>query len=201
MSRHKRVHRAWLQVAQELLPGWLNQDSCIASTAIGLDALAHFGVKAKPVPYLLMVFNAAYIRRATREGRHSSSPAETGAWWEEERAWALGLGAPDTPRGDGKWPGHLAIWSHSWLLDVTAGQASRPERRMFVPQVLRLQVGAFQLPQSHGAQVGGNAPVGLELLPRWEDQSFREAPDWAANRPMFHRDILPDVLERMRKLL
>lgn len=75
----------------EILKKW-RPDSCIASTRIALLVLREFGIRARPLPVEVLVFNDAYHRRVEREGRMPEGHAEVERWWEEDRAWGLGIG-------------------------------------------------------------------------------------------------------------
>lgn len=124
----EQVILALAKVARPVLLRYFEPRSCIASTRIGIDVLAYFGIKAVPVPLLVAIFNAE-AARMVNEGMSLSDVAE--AMWKISKdqpggPWTIALGA-EVENGDG-WAGHLMIGipQYRTLLDLSIDQANRP---------------------------------------------------------------------------
>lgn len=110
--------------------------SCIASTRIGLDVLAYFGVRAQEVPVLIGVFNAEAARMLD-EGMALPDLLATMQTIPAEQPggpWSIAIGAsPQDGSGDPNgWSGHLVIGLTGLqvIVDLSADQASRPHKNM-----------------------------------------------------------------------
>lgn len=135
-----RIVKALAKVARPLILTHFSKDSCIASTRIGIDALAYFDVKSVPIPLLAMFANAeaaAMIAQGAtleevREATLQRTVEEAGG------PWTLGVGAGE---GSG-WSGHLVIGLPQILtiVDLSADQASRPHKGISINKPLMLPI-------------------------------------------------------------
>lgn len=106
-------------------------DSCIASTRIGLDVLAYFGVRAEPLALSVLIFNTAAIE-LLEGGMHMNELAEVLhdiPVSREGGPWSMGLGLGGDPEPN-KWAGHLVISLPyvRTMLDLSIEQANRPHK-------------------------------------------------------------------------
>lgn len=141
MSAQVLAH-ALANVARPLILTRFRKDSCIASTRIGIDALAYFGVKAVPVSLQMLLFN-----REAVELLNSGKTLEEIAAFVRERGlneeggpWTMGVGA-DLGRPGG-WAGHLVVGvpAANLLVDLSIDQVSRPHKGLVLDEPAVLQV-------------------------------------------------------------
>jgi hypothetical protein len=117
--------------------------SCIPSTRIIIEVLRHFRISARPLPVRVTAFNPV-AQRFIRDGRvvdlESVSRRHRGAY-------VIGIGSPNFKPAAGDWPGHLVVYVEDrYLLDLSIGQLSRPERHLWVSP-LCVDIGShFDLP-------------------------------------------------------
>lgn len=105
-------------------------DSCIASTAIGIDILTHFGVLAEPLPVRTLIFNEPF---AARVAKLQSWPTgqQVREWSDEDGSHSVGIGVGT--QQPNKWAGHLVVLVEKRLLvDLSIDQASRPQYNMLL---------------------------------------------------------------------
>ena len=104
---------------------------CLSMSRVGYETLRYFGVRVVPTTVRALAVNAAWQEWAERTG--AEGPLDEAAW-----SVASGWAHPnDHERG---YVGHvvLVLAHESLLLDLDAGQFSRPERSMSVPPTLLL---------------------------------------------------------------
>lgn len=103
----------------KLCQSLFSKDSCIASSNVALKVFDYFDVGA----YAKQVKAEAW----RRDGSFGIAIAGTGTW------------------SDNRWDGHLVvivpIGDQQFLLDMTSGQLSRPERSLTVPDSMLLELG------------------------------------------------------------
>lgn len=108
--------------APRIFPEYYNPDCCIAGTAIAIDVLAEFGIKAKPFPTRLMVFNRIFVDIIVEKGLMSFEDAMK----INPNAYSVGVGFGE--KREGGYLGHLvAVTSDNTLVDLTITQANRPQ--------------------------------------------------------------------------
>lgn len=130
--RHRAVLDALTEVARPIILEQFNPDSCIASTRIGIDALAYFGLRGEPLPVSALLFNPEAMDLL----QHGTTMEDLKAQMDlipadgEGGPWSLGLGLGS--QQPGAWAGHLvvALKQHHTIVDLSADQASRPHKNM-----------------------------------------------------------------------
>lgn len=133
-GEQKRVLDAVTTHARPILLENFRPDSCIASTKVGIDVLAYFGLRGQPMAVSAMLFNAEAMRLLSEgtsmEDLHAmmtAIPAD-----QSGGPWSLGLGVG--AQQPGAWAGHLviALPDYRTIVDLSADQASRPHKNMTV---------------------------------------------------------------------
>lgn len=191
-----RERRIVMEVASRTRPlvlrNW-RRDSCIPATRIAVLALRELGVRAAPVPCEALVYNAAYVARTTAEGRMPHDVAEAEVWWQEDRAWGIGIGCRELSEpAEGAWNGHLvALIDGRTLLDLAIDQADRPARDISiedpvladVPREWRHGDLRFHVPHD-------GAHVFYKATP--DNTGYLTAPDWT--RLERHRPVVRQLV-------
>jgi hypothetical protein len=108
-------------------------DSCIPSTRIAVDLLAELGLKARPLRVTLHAFTLALAERITQEGHLPTSKEELIRWCDETQGWSIGVGFSNT---DPMAMHLVALVEEAWVWDLSADQASRPQRGIWFPMPL-----------------------------------------------------------------
>jgi len=127
MKRNEAISGLIRHARSEILKEF-RDDSCIASTAIGLDVLTHFGVLAEPLAVRTLIFNEAFASRI-EGGASWPKGDEIKTWLEEDGSYSLGIGM-GTPL-PGHWAGHLVLLvEKKILIDLSIDQANRPQYNM-----------------------------------------------------------------------
>ena len=153
----------------------LGVDSCIACTRIAVDTLREFGVRAQPVAVQVNIHYAtaaAHITDGTPE-----------AIADDPEAWTFQLGFGPFELGDDIYNGHVVcVVEGRLLLDLTLGQANRPEHgvrlgpSVFGPLQADFLKGAGQVFSGAGGCVVAYQPHpakrGYFALPHSTDRSF-----------------------------
>lgn len=148
---------------------------CIQHTRVGIEALAYFGVRAKPLLTGLLTGNQAWC-----EWMLAGSPQPM-----PDEVWSVGVDPTETERGG--FPAHLVIEFEAedqrWLLDLDAGFYARPERGIHVPPTVLTPLDQ-QRPDGPlaGADLeGGGAILYGPCLPRYDfrkTKAWRETKKW-----------------------
>jgi hypothetical protein len=165
-----------LGAEQPAMVAALGADSCIACTRIAVDTLRTFGVRAKPLAVEVVIHNAdaaAHIERGEPEAAQ-----------HDPAAWSLQLGFVPDDLGDHIYNGHVVcLVEQRRILDLTLGQASRPERGVNLgPGVFGPLPSDFETTGSSFPVTGGCVAVyrphtnerGFLPLPHWADRSFSQ---------------------------
>lgn len=163
-------------------------DSCIASTRVAVDALAYFGIPARPLSVKAAYYNRQAAEHAARIGRLLESPEETIAWSKEDGSWGIGIGyAPDeSAQTDAeKWAGHLvAIAGDRLLIDLSLDQADRPQYDIkFAPVSFRLSTeeqAMFLQPEGRIERFYRGGILFYTAFPH--DQSFQNSQNWPSGQ-------------------
>ena len=90
---------------------------CINATRTGVDALARFGVKAKPISVGMLIANQAAVQLIDQGIPPKQWP---------EHAWSIGLGHGNETTPESGWNGHLVIEGTDFMLDLSAETLHRP---------------------------------------------------------------------------
>ena len=140
--------------------------------------LGHFGVRVRPLSVTATFFSEGFVELSgSTGGRLPETREELVEWTDRPGVWSVGLGLGEEEPG--RWPGHLvALVEDRLVVDISAGQASRPERGLVVPGVL-----SFEVPR---AFVQGKVDRPLELddggvvvyRVRSGDKSFQKSRAW-----------------------
>lgn len=100
-------------------------DSCIASTAVGIDVLSHFNIVAEPLAVRTLIFNEQFANRLSNL-KSWPTKQQVEAWSEEDGSYSVGIGV-GTQQAN-KWAGHLVVLvEKQFVLDLSIDQASRPQ--------------------------------------------------------------------------
>lgn len=207
-AQHRRVLEAITTHARPVLLEEFRADSCIASTKIGIDVLAYFGLRGQPLALSAMLFNAEAVQMlsdgTSMEELHDimkAIPAD-----EPGGPWSLGLGVgagqPNT------WPGHLVISlpAYGTIVDLSADQASRPHKN--------LTVQTFHATITNEPWWTGEDPVVMfttdegatVLLDRRspDPDGYRRSPNWRLegnSTPALYKDITGRIIRTVKGAL
>lgn len=160
---------------EQILKEW-GPDSCIASTALAIDILKHYGIKAEAFPCTVMVFNAVNNQKIKEIGRLPN--AEESRAWQDDGGWSVGVGFGSKGMAENKWPGHLVvIVDDEILLDLSIDQATRPKHKMY------LQAGGGGIPNFQEFYSGKEVYVAeandcLLIYERKDQDAYKKSPDW-----------------------
>jgi len=129
MMNTEAVLQGLLKHARSEILKEFRADSCIASTAVGLDILTHFGILAEPLPVRTLIFNEPFVTRIENEGWPTGQQVQN--WSEQDGSYSVGIGIG--PQQPNKWAGHLVILIEKrLLLDLSIDQATRPQYNMLL---------------------------------------------------------------------
>lgn len=178
---------ALMLVAPAILEEHFHPDCCIAATRHGIEALRYFGVEAQPVKVQTFAGNADWIRWIEQLAAAGRSPDDEAM---PDGSWSVGIDlSADGVRATsarGRYPGHLVFVADGFLIDLSLGQMSRPERGMTLPFC-----AAFDL-SGHERWDNDGAGFRVEHLPgevvaviykRLPEVDWRDAPDWRRKPP------------------
>lgn len=134
----KEVIRRLLKYARPEILKEFRADSCIVSTAIGLDVLTAFGVLAEPFAVRTTIFNEAFVNRI-EGGSPWPKGDEVRHWTDEDGSYSVGIGVGT--QQPNKWAGHLCILAEKrYLIDLSIDQATRPLYNMeFKPMCVEVE--------------------------------------------------------------
>lgn len=122
--------------ARPIILSSFRKDSCIASTAISIKVLHHFGIKAFPVPVHMDVFNRMYVKMIEEVGIGTDLSKEEQLAWVEKGAWSVGVEDDSV--------GHVVACTKKVLIDLSIDQATRPARGIFLePLAIEVQETFF----------------------------------------------------------
>lgn len=192
------VHGA-RDVIRPLVLEHFDPDSCVATIRIAIDALAYFGIHARPLGVQTLIFND----EATRlfHGGVSAEELHQAVWAhsedDPEGPWTIGLGFTPTGPEPGR---HMICWipALSLACDFSLDQAARPHKGL----ALSPSVFPIDAPRTgESGSVGTGLPEGLELPdgflfahhvgqrpPRGPAYlEYRVVPDWFRASPNWRR--------------
>jgi hypothetical protein len=125
--------RLFAEEATPVLKREFRNDRCLNSTRICLEVMKAFNVSAYPMSVTTLALNKEWRDISAKLGRFPTEEE-----WSGTNAWAVGLDAREDPSDIERnaWAGHLiAIVQKEWLVDASAIQISRPEKKMSIPDV------------------------------------------------------------------
>ena len=103
----------------------VDRGRCVQATRVGLEALAYFGVTAKPLVTTMMAGNEDWVRWML-DGYPQPMP---------EEVWSVGI--DPEPRSEHRgYPAHLVIEIDGLLLDLDAGLYARPHKGIHLPPTI-----------------------------------------------------------------
>lgn len=128
---------ALVKVARPIILESFDDDSCVASTRIAIDALAYFGIAAEPLPLTVTLLNAETVRLANEGlsfdeiGKIQGQSKVT----DEGGPWGIAVGtgrSMKSKNGRKPWAGHLVatIAAEHILIDLSIDQATRTHKNM-----------------------------------------------------------------------
>lgn len=192
MTPTKVLNRLVAALPSTVAPFMRTHARCVATTRIGIDTLARFGIEAGPLSIDLRVFNAAQWIRDGAPGGDAEMRARGGYQLSNVRDGAPSL--PPTREHVGRsWDGHLVVHVPRCrcLLDLDMRQLARPEFAIELPD-------AMVIPWT-GTVQECVSPTGVVViyetrrdpLTGQPDREFEDARDWQRGA-----DDLVAVLER-----
>lgn len=128
-AEQRRLFDAITDLARPVILTQYTADSCIASTRLGLDVLAYFGVPATEMPLHVGVYNAEAV--ALLEGGMTfpelAEELQRHSVEEDGGPWSVGIGP-----GGGGYAGHLVITVPSLgvVIDLSADQFTREHKNI-----------------------------------------------------------------------
>lgn len=185
-------------VARPVIRERFRRDSCLVSTAIAVDVLDYFGIRARPVEVSILVGNAAAAECLSAELPMTEWP---------EDAWTVGTvrrgEQPDDERVEKSWDGaHLvALTDDGWLVDLAADQYAREHRAMPV-EALTVELGEAGVARFEaGEAIALGGPEGSFIVyRRYPDQrpsSWRSVVDWRDRSR--RRDLVGRIIRDLRR--
>jgi hypothetical protein len=167
---------------------------CLNATRICIDTLDKFGIKATPLSVEMMAWNREYDVLTRRLGR-----MPTAADWEGTTAWAIGtdtrVGAND--QAFNAWPGHLVAVVQDHVVDCSAGQFSRPQKGITVPDVFIVANATARFLKGKGKCAAVNNVEGSALwyMARPKDRSYVGLSGF--QRHVHNTEIVIEIAQRM----
>ena len=161
-------------LARPIILTQYDPDSCIGSTRIGIDVLAHFGIEAHPEPTRAFVANKHLLRRLQREGGKFTPPFRG-------NEWSVGVGwPPTTPPKKPGYNGHLVIIvpynGREVLIDLTLDQAYRPAKGIHAKPFVATMPEDWRT--NH--QYFDHGSWGVGYMPHTPPIDYRVSPNWTS---------------------
>ncbi len=155
------------------------KDTCIISTAITLDVLAHFGVKARPLVVEFSAMNAYAYQCALRREIPDPLPDEY---------WTVGLQSQEG------FFGHMvAVALGDTIVDLTIGQAARPDQGIDLPPGFAFR--CHSSPIESICQFESPAGFAVEYVPRPDDRRYLLSNWW--HLPSLRRGIVREAIVKI----
>ena len=173
MKTTEAVLQGLLKYARPEILKEFRADSCIASTAVGLDILMHYGILAEPFPVRTLIFNEPFTSRL-ENGQGWPTGQQVRVWTEEDGSYSVGIGVGT--QQPNKWAGYLAILVEKrLLLDLSIDQATRPQyNMMLVP--LCVEIDEQFISGSPKVFKAGQCVVRVDAL--LGNEGYTSSPDW-----------------------
>lgn len=191
MDSKEILHRLLIYGRPEILKEF-RADSCIGSTAIGLDVLTYFGILAEPLPVKLSIFNAPYVKRI-ESGSEWPNRETLVRWGEEDGSYSVGIGfGVNEPN---KWAGHLVLLvENKWLADLSIDQANRPNYNMvFAPFAAEVD-NDFLSGASPRIIKENGCVIRIEAI---KNRGFLASPDWTFSGRRKH--LVERIIQKIKE--
>jgi hypothetical protein len=207
-AEQKRVLDAVTEQARPILLEEFRADSCIASTKVGLDVLAYFGMRGEPLAVSAMLFNAEAMTMlnegTSMEDLHAvmkAIPAD-----QPGGPWSLGLGVGSSQPGT--WAGHLvvALPQYRTIVDLSADQASRPHKGLTVETFHAVIDNTEWWSGEDPIVTFGTSEGATFVLDRRspDPEGFRSAPNWQAkgsSSPALYKALTGRIIRAVKAAL
>lgn len=145
---------------EKMYPSHMIGGTCVYTVRVLIDVLRHFGIKARPTPCAVAIFNDVMVRRCRKEGHFPRSMDEMREWSRQDGSWGVQIGRTGESHFN-RLDAHLVAVTHKTdesegvMLDMALQQNSRPQRRMMLePVVATLPDGFFADGKPLVAEVG-----------------------------------------------
>lgn len=173
MKTTEAVLQGLLKYARPEILKEFRADSCIASTAVGLDILMHYGILAEPFPVRTLIFNEPFTSRL-ENGQGWPTGQQVRVWTEEDGSYSVGIGVGT--QQPNKWAGYLAILVEKrLLLDLSIDQATRPQYNMML-EPLCVEIDEQFISGSPKVFKAGQCVVRVDAL--LGNEGYTSSPDW-----------------------
>lgn len=144
--------------------GRFQPSACIAASAVLFEAATYFGHDANVLAVDTIAANPEAIAQLD-----AGTPVDD---WPDE-AWSVGTSHDERCGIPGRYDGHVVCIVDGTLVDLTAGQMSRPKRGLVIPEVIvadgsLASEGEIDLPGGHR----------ITYVARPEQTGWKRAPDW-----------------------
>lgn len=157
----------------------IGRGTCVYTTRVTIDVLRHFGIRSKPTPCAVGVFNEAMVNRVRAEGRFPKDMAEAKVWAKEDGSWGVAIGRTGDSSPN-RLDAHLVVVTHRGegaegvMLDLSLPQNSRPMRKMMLePIIATLPEGFYEDDKPLVCEAGNGSMVRYQFAPemrgRWTD--------------------------------
>lgn len=208
MTEHRDIIEALLNQATPVLQREFKPDVCILGTRMAIECLDAFGVRARPQPVGMMVFNAE-ARALAEGGMPVEELQEVMRRIPKEQPggpWVIGVDPNDDPR-DGRFNGHLVAIAGSVLVDLTLPQVNRPHKGIKLDPTA-ITLGPLWDEEGHDGDITDD---GVMVI--WEkadhNLNWQLAPDWTwpalgtdgRPRRALNRALTGEIIRAMRREL
>lgn len=168
-------------------------DSCIASTAIGIEVLTQLFIAANPLPVRTLIFNKAFSDRIQNGAKFPKNQEQVRKWSKEDGSYSIGIGVGTGLPG--KWPGHLVILVEDVLIDLSIDQANRPQYSIDL-RPFAVTVGEeFLVKKEPFVFAKNGCTIRIDHL-QPPNQDFLKSPDWLLSGR--RKPIVDRILKIMR---
>lgn len=177
----------------------LIKNRCCNATRVLVDVMQAFKVEVKPLSVDTIYSNKAYLDQIKMLGRVPIMGQDE----LMHGAWAVGIDtrASATDSSRNAWAGHLVgIVENRLLVDPNAGQFSRPQKNLLVPEIVVLPCERKFYSKGKG-RVVFTAPdeTTAMYMPRKDDTSYRDVSGW--QRSPWNAECARDIINTMKKRL
>lgn len=175
----------YVEAAGPVLSEHFRPDCCLNATWVAIQVLSKLGVKAGAASVRMAAANREYLQWMQRDFQDEAAARAAGAW-------SVAIDVDNISNIVNGWAGHLvAIVEGTTLLDSSAGQVSRPEKKIAVPQLV-------VTPWTPGEESQVTLPEGglLAYDERASDKSFLEQPGFRGHD--LNRDVARLILTKVK---
>lgn len=129
--------RTFIDVAPAMMNAEMRADRCLNATRVLIDVMHAFKVSAFPVSVKVLAINDVFFTGIRKLGRWPENDEE-GRMVMANGGYSIGVDTRQTAEDNarGKWAGHLCAIVQDFLVDPSAGQMSRPQHRIVIPEML-----------------------------------------------------------------